>query len=365
MAIAQATSIGIDAAILHGTTDLSLPDIASADFFLAGLASAITALFCALFIRFLKPRNWAMLLPPVILLAASLMTSHAAARVDFRVQTLALTALHQGATLVWIGGLPYLLIAAIRTTKFPAAARAGQRFSRVAQISIVALLVSGIGLSYYYVGSLPGLYGTSYGLMILGKAVMFGLLLALGAANFLLVRALNRSEYPFLFRLRRLSEAEIGIGFTVILAAASLTSQAPAIDVPGRITLHQIADRFTPRAPRFTSPLPSQIQATKAIPTGDNYVPGTSNPNRGANDIAWSEYNHNWAGVAVPSHRAARYRFPRVGSALGASLAARVLGFSRLSRLPRGCRRLAGSAPKVSGPACSIRKFCSIASSRS
>ena len=33
-------------------------------------------------------------------------------------------------------------------------------------------------------------------------------------------------------RLRRLIEAELGIGITVILTAASLTSQPPAVDQP-------------------------------------------------------------------------------------------------------------------------------------
>jgi putative copper resistance protein D len=300
LALAQLISIGIDAAILRGTTDLSLIDIATAGFFMAGAASALAAIGCVLFARYFKPANWLMLLPAGVLLAASLMTSHAAARVDHRLPAFLLTALHQGATLAWIGGLPYLLIAAIRNSASPAAARIGERFSRLAQISIAALLLSGAGLTYYYVGSGPGLYGTSYGLMILGKATMFALLLGLGALNFRLVRALQRGEYPFLFRLRRLSEAEIGIGFTVILAAASLTSQAPAIDIQSRITPRQIADRFTPREPRFTSPLPSEIQATKTPAAApDAYVPGGAPPARGANDIAWSEYNHNWAGVVV------------------------------------------------------------------
>ena len=39
-------------------------------------------------------------------------------------------------------------------------------------------------------------------------------------------------------RLRRLIEAEVGIGITVILTAASLTSQPPAVD--------QVSDVVTP-----------------------------------------------------------------------------------------------------------------------
>ena len=300
LALAEAILIASDGAILRGTTDLGLAEIATADFFLAGAASALTALFCALLVRWARPGNRLMVGPVLMLLAASLMTSHAASRVDHRIPALALTALHQGATLAWIGGLPFLLIAVIRNRTLPESEQIGQRFSRVAQVSIAALLLSGVGLSYYYVGSVPGLYGTSYGLMILGKAVMFGLLLLLGALNFLIVRALNGREFPLLMRLRRLSEAEIGIGFTIILAAASLTSQPPAADIKGRVTLHQITDRFTPHAPRFRSPSPSEISATVLpAPGAEAYVPGASSTPNSPSDIAWSEYNHNCSGVVV------------------------------------------------------------------
>lgn len=300
LAIAQLILIGCDGAILSGTTGLSFAEIATADFFLAGAASAIAAFGIACFGRWLKPGNWLMLLPAGVLLAASLMTSHAAARVDNQIPALALTALHQGATLAWIGGLPFLLIAVIHNRSLPESQSAGQRFSRVAQVSIAALLLSGVGLSYYYVGSWPGLYGTSYGLMILGKAVMFGLLLVLGALNFMIVRGLHRPESPLLSRLRRLSEAEIGIGFTVILAAASLTSQPPAIDIKGRVTAHQIVDRFTPHTPRFSSPSLAEISPTVLPAQGnESYVPGASSAPSSPEDIAWSEYNHNWSGVVV------------------------------------------------------------------
>lgn len=291
LAVAQLAFVFTDAAILQATVGLSLGEVATADFFLAGMASAVAALFVVFGSRLIRAGNWAMLIPAAIMLGSSVMTSHAAARMDHRLAAMLFTALHQGATMAWIGGLPFLLIALPRSP-FGATLRGtanlmSSRFSRVAQVGIGLLFLSGLGLSFLYVGSVPGIYGTSYGIMVLGKVVLFLVVFGLGGLNFFIVRDLRRDPVPLLARLRRFSEAEIGIGFTVILAAASLTSQPPAIDVQtGRVTPPEIAARMTPHAPRLTSPQVSELTASTASA-------------RRAQNIAWSEYNHNYSGVVV------------------------------------------------------------------
>jgi len=67
-------------------------------------------------------------------------------------------------------------------------------------------------------------------------------------------RRVESDPAPLLLRLRRFSGAEIGLGFTVILAAASLTAQSPSVDeTPGRtpLTGHQVAERMEWRWPSF------------------------------------------------------------------------------------------------------------------
>jgi copper resistance protein D len=105
---------------------------------------------------------------------------------------------------------------------------------------------------------------------------------------------------------------EIGLGLTVLFAAASLTSQPPAVDlVNDRVSWHEMVERLTPHWPRFESPdhaslalseLQAQIERAAATqsPRPQAYVPGegTIAP-RNAEDIAWSEYNHHWAGLFV------------------------------------------------------------------
>jgi putative copper resistance protein D len=113
-------------------------------------------------------------------------------------------------------------------------------------------------------------------------------------------------------RVRRFAEVEVAIGFTVLFAAASLTSQPPAVDLAtDRASLTEIAERMTPRLPRLTSPdrdrlalseLQARIDAAAAknAPLPQAYVPGEGIlPPRNAADIAWSEYNHHLAGLLV------------------------------------------------------------------
>src|SRR5438093_25336 len=134
------------------------------------------------------------------------------------------------------------------------------------------------------------LVGTGYGVMVLTKMVILAGLLALGAANFFAVRRLAGGHAVSLPRVRRFVEVELGLGITVLFAAASLTSLPPAIDViADRATLGEVATRFTPRVPSFTSP------PIDELPVDDRNAPRTDA------DRAWSEYNHHVSGLFVLS----------------------------------------------------------------
>src|SRR5207249_2574857 len=159
--------------------------------------------------------------------------------------------------------------------------------------------------------SFKAVYGTSYGAMVAAKVILFGLLLFLGALNYQLVRSGPASS--IVSSLKRFGEAEIGIGITVILTAASLTSLPPAADlVHDRVSVSEIFMRMAPRPPRLGSPtmqeLPEDVYAlqSKGIAYGslstESFVPGQAGtrPNTPA-EKAWSEYNHHWAGIVVLS----------------------------------------------------------------
>ena len=304
--VAETLSISVSAAILIGGSGFSLSDVASADFFLAGIAILIGAGGLFLLLRSSSRAALFIGIPfALLILFSSVSMSHAAARMDHRIQLLSFTALHHIGTAAWIGAMPFLLIALRKETSHSEAARYTRRFSTMAIVCVSLLLLSGIGMALFYVGSWQGIYGTTYGIMILAKVYLLLLILGMGAGNFFLVRQIkiwktDRAPVPLLTRLRRFSEAEIGLGFTAILTAASLTSQPPAIDLTqDRLTMHEIVERMRWVQPRLTSPSFQQLVPPSSVQVAVQksiYSAGTAND---AIDRAWSEYNHHWAGLIV------------------------------------------------------------------
>jgi putative copper resistance protein D len=166
-------------------------------------------------------------------------------------------------------------------------------------------------MTLVYVGSWNALYGTAYGIMVSTKIVLFGCLLLLGSANYYIAKRAGAASTAGATSLSRFGEVEIGIGLAVILAAASLTSQPPGADLTeDRVSLHEIAVRYAPRMPQLKSPPLADLSPSgkemkrKAIAAGIKvptaFLPGQSfwHPDT-PGDIAWSEYNHNWAGLIV------------------------------------------------------------------
>lgn len=312
LAATQLLLLSLDSMILIGTSDMRLGEIAGANFFLAGSAMLICALVIAALCSFKSRRAmWMTPLPSLFILVASVTTSHAVARLEHRFALGIITALHHLATATWIGGLPYLLVSLGRCHGVQVAQAISRRFSRLALISVALLAVAGLAMATYYIDSAEAVYGTAYGVMVIAKVTLFAMLLLLGALNFFIVRRVRADAAPLFSHLRRFAEAEIGIGFTVILAAASLTSQPPAIDMTfARVSGAEIVERMTPRWPRLQSPAAGELSvpawqiqrqaAWSGFAPPTSFVPGATpvHPNTPA-DIAWSEYNHHWAGVVV------------------------------------------------------------------
>jgi len=308
LVLVHVCQVAAHSAILSATTGLGLRQVTGANFFLAG-ASAICAaiVIAAMTMR----RAWrpvpVILLPAAVLLGALVMTSHAVGRLDNRPALIMLTALHQTATAAWVGAMPYLLLSLGRGTGANLAHTLCRRFSIMAIASVAVLVASGAGMSIAYVGSASAIYGTSYGAMVASKVVLLGILLFLGGFNLLIVRQHPVMSAWLLPSLRRFAETEVGIGFTVILTAASLTSQPPAVDLPsGRVTAAEIVQRMRPKWPRLQTPALSSLSPATPLfsdaataPGPSSFVPGTSYHPNTPGDIAWSEYNHHWAGLIV------------------------------------------------------------------
>jgi len=148
---------------------------------------------------------------------------HAAAAEDLLLP--AATILHILAAGLWLGGLlPLLLV--LRDT--PDMAR---RFSGLGLLCVLTLGVTALAQFWVLIGGIAGLIGTGYGRIALAKLALFLLLLGIAALNrFRLTPALSGTDPARAARRLRLSIAiETGIGLLVLLAAAGLATQPPAI----------------------------------------------------------------------------------------------------------------------------------------
>lgn len=303
--VTQGVLLVVDSAVLMGTANLGLRDVLGANFALSALAAMMACVAILVLLRGRRtPAQAGQLLCAAVLVTAAVSTSHAASRVEFRWLLSPVTAAHMLSAFAWIGGLPYLLVAIAHSEGEDQARVWSGRFSRLAMVSVAGLVLSGMAMAKLYIDSPRALYGTSYGVMVGAKAALLALLLLLGRLNYGLVQRFRAGAVAK--RLGRFAEVELGIGMTAILAAASLTSQPPAIDLQsGRVSAQEILARMRPgwprlRVPELTSLSPSSREQAKQSGTARSFTPGAivTHPNT-VGDIAWSEYNHNWVGLLL------------------------------------------------------------------
>ncbi len=308
LAVAQLLYLYVNSAVLMATAEIGFNEIIGANFFISGSVVLTAALLIAMIAGGSKNfGKWAIAVLALVILGASVMTNHAASRLDGRPLLITLSYMHELAIGFWIGGLPFLALALYGAKDRATQWHVTERFSRVALISAGALVTSGTAMSVIYIGSWAALIGTAYGVMVTAKATMLAAVLLLGGANFLLIR--NMSCADALPRLRRLIEAELGIGITLILTAASLTSQPPAIDQIGEtVTLAQIYQRIKPTVPRLTYKYVAEAASSTREPAKGALaigkiqaynIDGYPLTSRMVNDSIESESNHHWMGLVV------------------------------------------------------------------
>ena len=311
--LVTAVSLVSEVAVLVDALDLSFMKGLSAAFVTAGLVEIAGAAAIVILLRpGRRPPHALLALAAIVVLGAAIATSHAIAHPDDRTLLAVATALHRLCAGTWIGGIPYFLIALAACRDGAARRKVGKRFSQLAMVSVAVIVATGLTMSVFYIGSFAAFYGTAYGIMVGAKVLLLALLLLLGGMNFLTVERLRRNPDTPVLRMRRFAEVEIGIGITVLFVAASITSLPPAADLTNdRVRLTDYAERLTPHWPSFSSPdqsslaisvlqaqLDGQAQLGQAAPTA--FVPGAGiAPPRNAANIAWSEYNHHWAGIFV------------------------------------------------------------------
>jgi putative copper resistance protein D len=305
LAATQIAFVSANSAILMNSAGLAWAEVRGAGFCIAGACLVAGAALAGGFVR----ARYGKIVCPfgcVLILCGAVMTSHSAARLEHRGVLVGLTVAHHLASAGWIGAMPYLLWTLREAPGREVAGVITSRFSRMAMISAAVLAGAGGLMALLYVGSPGALTGTTYGVMLTAKVTLTALVALLGGLNLRIVRAVRAGTPASLLPLRRFGEAEVGIGFTVILAAASLTSIPPAVDVTvGRVTISEIAARVSPKWPRLRTPAlkdlspPTPLTASQASAVPSSFVPGQRTQPNKPSDIAWSEFNHHWAGLVV------------------------------------------------------------------
>jgi putative copper resistance protein D len=308
LAVAEILYVALDSTVLMQSEGFAFNELISANFVLAGLLAFTSALAIAILasVKSLRSRL-DLLVPSALILTSAIMTSHAFSRLDHRLPLVVFTAAHQTATAAWIGGLPYLLIS-LKRVRIPGQMQEiGAKFSRLAMFCVVVLVAAGFGLARVYVGSWEAAYGTTYGIMVIGKVVLFGMLLSFGALNFRIVR--ERMADANL--LRHFGEVEIGVGFTVILLAASLTSLAPAVDTPQEtLPVEGVITRLMPHWPPQIvidnhvasyreDQTSAKLAALKIALTETSMPPDVPEASDPSTEETWMDDPHHWAALVV------------------------------------------------------------------
>ena len=172
-------------------------------------------------------------------------TGHARAVSDGVLAAQAVDWIHLTATTIWLGGLFHFLSAIWLSRKhgpdtLPVVNLLTPRFSRLAQVCVLALIATGIYNTWLHLPSWSSFLSSDYGKVLTAKlGLVFGILViaainrqrALPAMT-ALAQAPERA-FRWAARLRKLVGAEVMIGALILATVAVLTNLPPATTVAG------------------------------------------------------------------------------------------------------------------------------------
>jgi putative copper resistance protein D len=245
----------------------------------------------------------AWLLAGVCAIAAVLcaaLVSHAAAQPRHRLAAVAFQVGHLTAAALWVGTLMHLLVVRGQMergmTSATVALLAGvlRRFSSLALAGAGLIAASGLVEARRFLLRNPeAIMDSAYGLTLLVKLSLVGVLLAAGFANFRIVRRALSVEHQrrepgaraALGLLFRTLEIEVTAAVLVVALAGILGAiSPPGSDGEGQLTAVQRSALLTPDLP------------TTRIVDPASWVGA---PTRDVNDLRYSEFMHNWSGLVV------------------------------------------------------------------
>jgi putative copper resistance protein D len=302
VACCQASLLAVKAAELYAMLgSASLADLAATAHFRAGVARALIAIALALGLRAIdrasRPRPaWLAMGAGVIALAASAAwLSHASSRLQDRGLLMGLTAAHQAASAMWLGGLVQL-VAVWRLGRQDPTVDAWRpvllsRFSWVATAGVAAVVVTALPLARLYVGSPPGLAGSGYGSLVVTKAALLAAAVSLGACNLAIARGGWRVPLPLRRALLPLVEAEAILLVATLFAASTLSALPPPVDLPAsdQASVAELVETFRPKVPALRTPSLAAMRRDEAMASAE----------RSRDAYLWSNFSHNVSGLIL------------------------------------------------------------------
>jgi copper transport protein len=170
------------------------------------------------------------------LATSAALAGHAAAATQWRSVAIVDDTLHILSASAWLGSLLWLLVASLRVQKLPDAGRAARvaslvtAFSPVALASAATVVLTGLLSAWMRLGSVPALWTTSYGQVLLVKLLFLTGVIGTGFYNWRFVQPSLGTDIATA-RLRRSATSELAIGFIVIVVTAVLVAMPTPVDV--------------------------------------------------------------------------------------------------------------------------------------
>jgi putative copper export protein len=163
-------------------------------------------------------------------------SGHAASVPKLRALAIVTDGLHVLGASSWLGTLTVVLIVGLGAATRQPTGTGGQlvrllinAFSPVALASAGLAAVTGVFAAWLHVGTIPNLWGTRYGITLLVKLAILGIVALTGFYNWRFVQPRLGSDEATM-RLRRSARVEVGVAVLVLLVTAILVASPTSMD---------------------------------------------------------------------------------------------------------------------------------------
>ena len=163
-------------------------------------------------------------------------SGHASSAPRFRALAVLADGLHVLAASSWLGTLAVVLAAGITAARLQSAERRGAlvrslilTFSPVALVAAGVATVTGVFAAWLHVGAIPNLWGTRYGITLLIKLGVLGIVALTGFYNWRFVQPRLGTDEATV-KLQRSARIEVGVAVLVLLVTAVLVASPTSMD---------------------------------------------------------------------------------------------------------------------------------------